>query len=281
MNAQKLKRFNDTENFFRCPVCKSGLRLSESSLVCNNGHSFDIAKQGYVNLAMHQGKSEKYDKSTFEKRKLILESGFYDHIADRICGIVKDLHGVRSILDAGCGEGFYARRLNEALNINTLAFDLSKDSVLMAAKSDASDGIKWFVADLADIPLKDGAADCILNIFSPANYGEFRRILCDSGTVIKAVPSSAHLSELRAAAKGALKNQDYSNGDVLRLFEERFTLTHRAEVNRTFTLTEEQADAFIGMTPLLFGADRSAIDRRALRTLTVGAVLVAGKPKAL
>lgn len=173
----KLKRF-ETAKLFSCPFCQQALFLSENSLKCKNKHSFDLAKFGYVNLAPQVKQSKDYDKSNFQNRQLILEAGFYQPILKKLLEILSSLPQHGNLLDIGCGEGYYARNLQAQLpDKHIYAFDLSKESIQLAAKSDHSLTVNWFVGDLAHIPIQDASMDMILDIFSPANYQEFQRVL--------------------------------------------------------------------------------------------------------
>ena len=180
----KLKRF-ETATFFACPFCQQALFLSENSLKCKNHHSFDLAKFGYVNLAPQVKQSKDYDKSNFKNRQLILEAGFYQPILKKLLEILSSLPQHGNLLDIGCGEGYYARNLQAQLpDKHIYAFDLSKESIQLAAKSDHSLTVNWFVGDLAHIPIQDASMDMILDIFSPANYQEFQRVLQKNGLLI-------------------------------------------------------------------------------------------------
>ena len=120
-----------------------------------------------------------------------------------------------TVLDIGCGEGYYSRKLQEAYSEATFyAFDLSKESVQLAAKSDASWKVNWFVGDLAHLPIQSKSMEVILDIFSPANYAEFERVLKDEGIIIKVVPTSSHLKEIRQLAQDQLTKQSYSNKEI-------------------------------------------------------------------
>ena len=194
----KLKRF-ETAKLFSCPFCQQALFLSENSLKCKNKHSFDLAKFGYVNLAPQVKQSKDYDKSNFQNRQLILEAGFYQPILKKLLEILSSLPQHGNLLDIGCGEGYYARNLQARLpDKHIYAFDLSKESIQLAAKSDHSLTVNWFVGDLAHIPIQDASMDMILDIFSPANYQEFQRVLQKNGLLIKVIPSSQHLQEIRS-----------------------------------------------------------------------------------
>ena len=170
----KLQRFQ-TATAFACPICQESLDLVQQSLVCTNRHSFDLAKFGYVNLAPQVKASKDYDKENFQNRQLVLENGFYDHILTSLSECLSPLDHPANILDIGCGEGYYSRSLQERYPDHSFyAFDLSKESIQLAAKSDQEWKVKWFVGDLARLPLLDQSMDLLLDIFSPANYQEFK-----------------------------------------------------------------------------------------------------------
>lgn len=132
----KLQRFASA-TAFACPICQENLTLVESSLKCNNHHSFDLAKFGYANLAPQIKQSANYDKENFQNRQQILEAGFYQTILETISDLLARLETAKTILDVGCGEAFYSRKLQESHSDKTFyAFDISKDSVQIAAKSE-------------------------------------------------------------------------------------------------------------------------------------------------
>ena len=169
----RLVRFA-TATAFACPLCKESLTSHENCFKCDHRHSFDLAKFGYINLAPQIKQSKEYDKDNFIYRQNILDSGFYQHILQEIEQILQDLPHKHIILDAGCGEGYYSRKLQKIFPTKSYyAFDISKDSILLASKNDTSHAIKWFVGDLANLPIKNDSIDLILDIFSPANYQEF------------------------------------------------------------------------------------------------------------
>ncbi|MDE7537859.1 methyltransferase domain-containing protein, partial [Streptococcus agalactiae] len=129
---------------------------------------------------------------------------------EAISKVLENNSQFHSVLDIGCGEGFYSRQLVNKHEKTFLAFDISKDSIQLAAKSDQSRLVKWFVSDLANLPIQDSSIDIILDIFSPANYKEFRRVLSDDGILVKVVPVAEHVQELREKASQYLKQKDYS-----------------------------------------------------------------------
>ena len=273
----KLQRFASA-SAFACPVCQENLTLVESSLKCDHRHSFDLAKFGYVNLAPQIKQSANYDKENFQNRQQILEAGFYQAILDSVSDLLANSETSTTVLDIGCGEGFYSRKLQEAHPDKTFyAFDISKDSVQIAAKSETNWAVNWFVGDLARLPIKNASMDILLDIFSPANYGEFRRVLSKDGILIKVIPTKNHLKEIRQKVQDQLTNKDYSNQNIKNHFQEHFTILSSQTVSLTKTITADQLQALLSMTPLLFHIDQSKIDWSQLTEITIEAEILVGK----
>ena len=255
----KLQRFQ-TATAFACPICQLDLELVGTSFKCPKGHSFDLAKFGYVNLAPQIKQSKDYDKENFQNRQLILEAGFYEPILTAIGQKIPTSDA--RILDIGCGEGYYSRKLQEAYPKATFyAFDLSKESVQLAAKSDASWKVNWFVGDLAHLPIQSKSMEVILDIFSPANYAEF------------------DLKEIRQLAQDQLTKQSYSNQEILEHFEDHCQILSSETVSLTKSLTPEERQALLAMTPLLFHVDQEKIDWTQLTEITIEAQILVGKIK--
>lgn len=273
----KLQRFASA-TAFACPVCQENLTLVESSLKCNNRHSFDLAKFGYVNLAPQIKQSANYDKENFQNRQQILEASFYQAILEVVSDLLSNSKNAKTILDIGCGEGFYSRKLQESHPDKTFyAFDISKDSVQIAAKSEPNWAVNWFVGDLSRLPLQDASMDILLDLFSPANYGEFRRVLSKDGILIKVIPTKNHLKEIRQKVQDQLTNKDYSNQDIKNHFQNNLTILSSKTASLTKPITAEQLQALLSMTPLLFHIDQTKIDRSQLTEITIEAEILVGK----
>ena len=273
----KLQRFTSA-SAFACPICQENLTLVESSLKCCNRHSFYLAKFGYVNLAPQIKQSANYDKENFQNRQQILEAGFYQAILEVVSNLLSNSKNAKTILDIGCGEGFYSRKLQESHSDKTFyAFDISKDSVQIAAKSEPNWAVNWFVGDLAHLPIKDTSMDILLDIFSPANYGEFQRVLSKDGILIKVIPTENHLKEIRQRVQDQLTNKDYSNQDIKNHFQEHFTILSSKTASLTKTITADQLQALLSMTPLLFHIDQSKIDWSNLTEITIEAKILVGR----
>lgn len=290
-NMNKFERYRQTCSVLVCPVCGGGLGLAAAgrSLTCSAGHSFDIARQGYVNL--YRGKPvNEYSKESFRQRQQILEKGMYAHILEEICSFLQAVCGAgrpRLLLDAGCGEGYYTREIAARLGGCGLDFygvDLSRDSVQLAASTanqagGAASAIKWLVADIGHLPVRDGSVDFLLDIFTSANYEEFQRILSPDGYLIKVIPGEGHVKELREAASSQLHHKDYKERKGAAVFSEHFETILNKTVSQTFAVTPEERDVFIHMTPLLFHVDKTKVDWSAVHSITVEGQLLIGRKK--
>ncbi|KXT77817.1 methyltransferase domain-containing protein [Streptococcus sp. DD13] len=266
--------FGDVQGVLRCPLCQEGLHREGNSLCCAHRHTFDLSKQGACNLIPNMKASKEYDKENFVYRNQVLEAGFYDNILE---GIANRMPKEGRVLDVACGEGFYARALadiQESLSI--YAFDLSKHSIQLAAKKDRNKKISWLVADLANLPFEDQSIDVILDIYSPANYGEFKRVLKPGGLLIKVVPHPNHVKELRALLPDE-KREAYSNQTLLDLFSEHFTVVEQVTIQQTSPVTKEQRQAFIEMSPVLFHAKKENLPQESIEAVTVAGTLLLGR----
>ena len=265
----KLQRFQ-TATAFACPICQEALDLVQQSLACPNRHSFDLAKFGYVNLAPQVKASKDYDKESFQNRQLVLENGFYDHILNALSECLSPLAHPVNILDIGCGEGYYSRILQERHPDRSFyAFDLSKESIQLAAKSDQEWKVKWFVGDLAHLPLLDQSMDLLLDIFSP--------VLAPDGRLIKVIPTATHLQEIRQKVKDHLDQVDYSNEQIIQHFSDHFTIENTIHCQERFELTPSLREALLSMTPLLFHVDPAQIDWTDLTQVTISATILIGR----
>ncbi len=232
--------------FFACPICQSSMHVYEQDrLVCVANHSFDIAKQGYVNMLTH-GATSKYSKSLFESRKAVIDSGIYDVIEAKIAERVVSAN---TVLDTGCGEGSHlARIMAEKSKGIGFGIDIAKEGIVAAARHYPQQ--IWCVGDLAKSPFAPSSFDVILNILSPANYDEFKRLLAPNGCVIKVVPQSGYLQELRAQLYADSSKETYSNEQIVARFRDSF---HKVDVERityTVPLAKELVAALLEMTPM-------------------------------
>ncbi len=187
-----------------CPVCGEPLREAEHALRCTNGHVFDVAREGYVNLLLAQHRRSRhpgYSKQMIASRRIFFEASHYQRLADGIAELmVSQLprRAGRAVVDAGCGEGYYLRRLRGRLAAHDLehdtvlcGIDISKHAIQMAARLDAR-GL-YVVAGIHRIPLLPDTVDVLLSHFSPVSGPEFRRVVRPGGVVLIGGPGERHL----------------------------------------------------------------------------------------
>ncbi|WP_411954178.1 putative RNA methyltransferase [Alkalibacillus sp. S2W] len=243
------ERLQENIAVLRCPICHEDVTLKDQqNIICPNRHVFDLAKQGYLNMAK-QSQSTIYDTSLFSARQRLNDAGFYQPLVNQLDQELADL-APKTVLDAGCGEGSHLQQLNKRRQIPfPVGIDLAKEGIRQAAKHD--EDVQWIVADLANIPMDNQSVDVLLNILSPSNYAEFERVLADDGVVIKVVPNQGYLKELRQQ----LDQTDYSNNDVVDRFRESFDIIRKQRVVAQQHLSEAMFQDLIQMTPLTQDAD--------------------------
>jgi 23S rRNA (guanine745-N1)-methyltransferase len=186
--------------YVRCPVCAAPVRLGENQVTCDRGHSFDIARQGYVSLVSGRGGPGTGDSAAMVMaRHRFLGGGHYQPLADAVSALAARLDpgGPGLVLDLAGGTGYYLARVLDALGGRLGAcVDLSAPALRRAARAHpraaALGADAW-----QPLPLADGAAALVLNVFGPRNAAEIRRVLAPGGTLIVATPGTEHQRELR------------------------------------------------------------------------------------
>lgn len=278
-------------SLFQCPVCGLAMEINENrTLLCRNRHGFDTAKPGYISLLTKAVKSD-YGKAMFEARNLVCRSGFFRPLIERIGQtILKHISGGRAepvtVLDAGCGEGSQLAQLADVWKRGTTdaflgaGLDLSKEGVAIAAREYA--GLIWCVGDLARSPFRDQSFDVILNVLSASNYGEFSRLLRKDGMLIKVIPGSGHLRQLRHALYDRSPKQAYSNEKTRALFMRHFDMLDEQQIRYDVALQEGQLEPLVRMTPLSWGARDEQIQQAlqlAIREVAADFTVLVGRAK--
>ena len=249
-----------------CPICEKPLCREEHRLVCPENHSFDIARQGYVNLLPVQRRHSAHPGDTREQvlsRREFLEGGFYAPIADALIAAAKKYDAVGPILDVGCGEGYYCTRLARAMGEELAGLDISKDAVRYAAGKykDA----QWLCATAARIPVEDGAAGLLTSLFALTLPEEFHRILRENGLFFQVLAAQDHLLGLKKIIYDELIFREKDTVPEL----PGFTLLESVPIRFSFTVEGAQVQNLFAMTPHLFRVSEAGADRlRKTQTLT-------------
>ena len=238
----------------RCPVCHAHLRSDGNAAACARGHTFDRAREGYLNLLPVQQKNSLNpgdDAAMVAARSEFLDAGYYEPLRVALVRVLADVRPT-DLLDCGCGEGWYSTALSRTAAATT-ALDISKDAIKRAARRDRA--ITWLVASSADIPLMDASVDAIAAIFSPIHVAEAARVLKAQGSLVVAAPDEKHLLELRAALYPQVRpHQPHKWLDSL---APTFTLLRDSRVQFPIDLPDHAAvNALLKMTPYYWRAER-------------------------
>ena len=242
-----------------CPLCGAPLELNEGSWRCGSGHSYDAARQGYVNLLPVQQKRSLHPGDTNEQlhaRRRFLEAGFYAPVADAVCDM---LAGAKALLDVGCGEGWYLRRFGQA---NPAAerwgLDISRDAVRLAAGADKSG--RYLVASAARLPFPDGSFDALSALFSLTQPEEFARVLAPGGLFLQALAEPDHLEGLKSLIYPELLHRPKDLTPALPGFE----LIEQRVLRFDIMLTQQdQIQDLLAMTPHFWRITREGARRAA------------------
>ncbi len=197
---------HESPSLFACPVCQLPLHIAARIYQCANGHHFDMAREGYVNLLLASQKRshEPGDSAVMiRNRRAFLNAGYYEPLLEQICKILQtnfesDADHDGSILDVGCGEGYYIGSLQARVAAQSLLFggvDVSKYAIKAAARR--YDAVEFAVAGAHHLPLADMRIDFLLNIFAPRAWREFYRILKPDGKLLVVSPGPRHLWQLK------------------------------------------------------------------------------------
>ena len=255
-------------SLFLCPICAAPLTRCGRAYTCPGGHSYDIAKEGYVHLLpankMHS-KAPGDDKDMAAARSRFLSADHYAHLRDLLCQLTaRYAPDSPAVLDAGCGEGYYTAGVYQALASAGKApamagVDLSKPSLRWAAKREKN--VEFAVASVYHLPVADRSVDLVINCFSPLALEEFKRVLKPGGVFLYVVPAAEHLWEL----KEVLYDKPYPNGSE-EIPYEGFEYLGVERTERVIHLEGSGPimDLF-GMTPYAWKTPREGVARLAQR----------------
>ena len=241
-----------------CPLCENELTKTDKTYLCSRGHSFDIARQGYVNLLTVQQKHSLAPGDTREQvlsRRSFLEEGHYAPICQALIEAATALEVTGPILDIGCGEGYYSSRLAEALGAELTGLDISKEAVRCAAAKYKN--ALWITATAAHIPVKSKSVGLLTSLFALTLPEEFHRVLKKGGYYFQVLAAQDHLLGLKSIIYPELKFKEKDTVPEL----EGFSLVRSLPIRFSFTVEEQQVQNLFSMTPHVFRIGKEGAER--------------------
>jgi len=240
------------KTYFTCPICSAPLAIENRTYKCPKNHCFDIAKEGYVNLLPANRKNSKSPGDTKEMiraRHDFLVKGYYHRLTEAMIKTISSTVG-ETILDSGCGDGYFLSSICEKLNACGIGTDISKPAIQIAAKYDRN--IEWAVASSFKLPVADNSCDVVIRMFAPGDDAEVVRILKDNGLLITVTPGPDHLF--------GLKKMVYANPrphEIKEIEISGMKKLNSSRVNKTMQVNDK-ADLknLLTMTPYYWNGDR-------------------------
>ena len=243
-----------------CPLCGEILEKQEHCCKCPRGHSFDIARQGYVNLLSVQHKHSLNPGDTKEQvaaRRRFLDGGFYAPIAEALCSLA-ERHGCGGpILDVGCGEGYYSNRLAEALGAELVGLDISKEAVRCAAGRYKQ--ARWICGTASRLPVADGTVGLVTSLFALTMAEEFHRVLRQDGAFVQVLAAEDHLLGLKSLIYPELTHKEKNTVPEV----PGFRLAESLPLTFSFTVEGQQLQDLLAMTPHYYRIGKAGAKRLA------------------
>jgi 23S rRNA (guanine745-N1)-methyltransferase len=250
-----------------CPVCQEQLAQVDNTLKCPQAHSFDIAREGYVNLLLAGRKRPKILGDTRDMlwaRRDFLSQGFYDPLSDvineQVCAHLanqdtNDTPALTCIVDVGCGEGYYLGRLKHYLdhrlehnNLCYFGIDISKEAARLAAKQHKN--MRFVVADVnRKLLFSDNTVHVLTNIFAPRNVVEFDRVIAQDGLLLIVIPGPRHMASLSKMNLLPLSIEPDKQKHITEQFAGAFTQTGEHTITYEINLDNKALIDLIQMTP--------------------------------
>lgn len=241
-----------------CPLCGELLTCKDHTYACENGHCFDVARQGYVNLLPVQNKRSLQPGDTKEQviaRRAFLDGGFYAPIRNALCGLASEAGCTGPLLDVGCGEGYYSAALAQAMDAPLVGLDISKEAVRYAAGR--YKGHQWLCASAARLPVQDASVGLLTSLFALTLPEEFHRVLKDKGHYIQVLAAEDHLLGLKSVIYPQLNHKEKESVPQL----PGFRLVKSLPLQFTFTVEGQQVQNLLSMTPHIYRISKDGLLR--------------------
>lgn len=236
-----------------CPVCQKTLKIKDRSYVCEDGHCFDIAKEGYLNLNLHDSTNTGDNPEMMKARREFLEKNYYSFMKEKVDEQIKEND---SLIDLACGEGYYTSYFKAK---DKIGIDLSKSGLKYASKKDK--GTLYLLNSIFHNPLEDACADVITTIFAPIAKEEIVRLLKDNGRFILVKPDVYHLYELKEKIYENPYLNEIENIDIPGL-----KLVDEMHISQKHILNNEDLSNLFTMTP--YYHKTSIADKEKLRHIS-------------
>lgn len=255
--------------YIKCPICQEALELQQKSVVCKNRHAFDYASAGYVHLLPSNQMRTKIpgdDAKMVNARHSFLNCGYYSCLCDALSHTLCDLASQKtlSVLDIGCGEGYYTQAFSSALMAKgmtpyVVGIDISKHALKLAAKRFQNICCPSFfsVASAYHLPLQNETMEAAVNVFSPLATEEIYRVLKKDGYFFYVVPAARHLWQLKEILYDVPYENKEEKTDYLG-FVRKDCVSIRTEIE---VIGQESIQALFSMTPYYWRSPKAGAQR--------------------
>lgn len=240
-----------------CPICRGELIWQDRTCRCGENHSFDVARQGYVNLLPVQQKHSLHPGDTREQvlaRRAFLDTGAYEPLLTALQQLLEDCRARGPVLDVGCGEGYYSSAIAQRLEAELVGLDISKEAVRCAAARHKN--ARWICATASKLPVADGQVGLLMSMFALTLPEEFARVLREGGLFLQVTAREDHLLGLKRIIYPQLTEKEKTASEQL----PGFVLREQRDVVFDLDLQGEQVQNLLYMTPHVYRISREGLE---------------------
>lgn len=238
----------------KCPLCQELLLQDKQEAYCKNNHHFDRSKVGYFNLHISNKNNQGDNKAMIQSRDRFLNLGYYQFLVER-CLQLLEPYNVSSLIDVGCGQGYYTQAISEGLSIEkTLGIDLSKEAIIKASKK--SKKIQYVIASIAKCPVVDNEYEVLLNGFAPKFIDECLRLVKPNGYLLFIDVGTTHLMEM----KQVLYSEVHPN-QLEPIEHEKLVKIEEKQVQSKATVIQDDLKDLLAMTPYQYKTKQGSIEK--------------------